>query len=174
MKLQNAMTLDRIKLEARKADRLVYAARTCWWKVGDPIYRLPDTQLPCDPRGSVLFETDKPLDFIEAAEKNQNHYGKHGLEAFVAAYHGNVTTDAGRPTSFDSWDEYNTLIDAKITTHNPGGGPMGIKDHYTLEQVKMAFWDVMRQERSDVIMIHPGQLERLLDEIEAKLKEGSE
>jgi len=66
----------------------------------------------------MLLETDDPMGFITHAEGNPTHYGKHGLDAFVAAYHGNATTDDGRPTSFSTWDEYNELIDNAVN----GGG----------------------------------------------------
>jgi len=113
--LTHKTSLEDIKAIAKHSDRLVYAAQTCWWKIGDPVYTLPSNTsavgLPCGPRREMLLETDNPLEFIEAAEKNPDHYGKHGLDAFVAAYHGNVVTRDGRPTSFEGWDKYNELID---------------------------------------------------------------
>lgn len=113
MKLTNKFTLEELKIMARYVPRLVYAAQTCWWKIGNSVYR-KDNQvdgLPCGPRGEMLLETNKPLNFIEQAEKNPDHYGKHGLDAFVAAYHENVVTDEGIPTSFEGWHRYNELID---------------------------------------------------------------
>jgi len=104
------MGFEALKAAAKSYNRLVYGFNTCWWKLGDPIYT-HKSGLPCGPRGEVLLETDDPMGFIEAAEKNPDHYGRHGLKAFAAAYHGNVRTEDGKPTSFDSWDKYNALID---------------------------------------------------------------
>ncbi len=53
------------------------------------------------------------MGFIEAAKADPGYYGRHGLEAFVAAYHGNVVTDDGRATSLETWEEYNQLLDEK-------------------------------------------------------------
>ena len=64
--------------------------------------------------------------FILNALSNQTHYGKYGLTAFMAAYHGNVTTDDGKPTSLVSWNEYNELIDKTLgCTHCHGCLPIG-------------------------------------------------
>ena len=114
-KLTHTMGLEQLKEIAKKYNRLVYGFNTCWWKIGDPIYK-DSNDLPCGPRGEVLLETDDPVGFIEAAEKNPDHYGKHKLEAFVAAYHGNVRTVDGKPTSFETWDKYNELIDENLNT----------------------------------------------------------
>jgi hypothetical protein len=99
--------------------RICYAVHTCWWRIWlhhtEPHYT--KSNLPCDPRGSMLLQA--PIGrFLQTAEKNQAHYGKHGLLAFVAAYHGNVLASNGNPTSFDSWGRYNKLIeriDRKMT-----------------------------------------------------------
>ena len=108
-KLNIENDLSVLKWLAELSDRLVYGAQTCWWKIGDPIYKRDN--LPCGPRGEMLLETDKPLDFIKQAEENPDHYGRHGLEAFLAAYHGHIITEDGLPTSFESWDRYNDIID---------------------------------------------------------------
>ena len=108
-KLTHTMNLEQIKAIAKEYDRLVYGVNTCWWKIGDPIYK-HENDLPCGPRGEVLLETDDPVGFMEAAFKNPGHYGKYGLDAFVAAYHGNVITIDGKPTSFETWDKYNELL----------------------------------------------------------------
>lgn len=111
------------RLEKRRG-WLYYGALTCWW--GDDIYyRLPcktggvpgSPPLPCDPRSGVLMqvEPDKVPDFFKAARKNPDHYGKHGLDAFCAAFQGvvEVRTQTGwRPTCFRTWGEYNAVLDA--------------------------------------------------------------
>lgn len=66
--------------------------------------------------------------FLDKAEANPGHYGKHGLRAFEAALHGNITLVGGSvvlpngerapdgyPWSFRSWDAYNRLLDAHDT-----------------------------------------------------------
>jgi len=105
-------SLKDLKALAKQSNRLVYAMNTCWWKIGGPIYSHLDCNLPCGPRSEMLLEMDNPLEFIELAEKNPEHYGKYGLDAFVAAYHGNViVAKTGLPTSLESWDKYNELLD---------------------------------------------------------------
>lgn len=107
-------SFEYLKAEAKHHTRLVYAAQTPWWKLGDPVYNHPEVDLPCGPRSEMLLETDNPLEFIEAAENNPDFYGKHGLKAFTAAYHGSVVADNGLPTSLDSWDGYNELLDEEM------------------------------------------------------------
>lgn len=108
------------KLEPTR--RVVYGVNTCWWKDGDPVYRTPENgklpPLPCDPRGGMLFECNDLKGFLENAKKNESHYGKHGMKAFMAAYHGNVTTMDGKPTCFQRWEEYNDIIDETLITKN--------------------------------------------------------
>lgn len=97
---------------------VVHGVHTPWWFVGD---RLPYTVdgapsgLPCDPRGGLLLQIDRPdgfRRFVEMAIDNPEHYGKHGLAALALAYHGNlVVADSGKPTCFRSWDEYNAMLD---------------------------------------------------------------
>ena len=113
-KLSNKHTLGQIKIMAKLSNRLVYGAQSCWWKIGSPCYQTPvdsGIKLPCGPRGELLLETDNPMAFIAVAEKNPSHYGKHGIEAFVAAYHENVIDENGLPTSLKNWDDYNQLLD---------------------------------------------------------------
>ncbi len=110
-RLTNQYLFGDLRVLARNSKRLVYSARTCWWKIGDPVYSRQG--LPLDPRGSVLLETYNPVEFIKAAEESAIMYGRHGLFAFVAAYHGNLVIDDARslPTAFETWEEYNVLLD---------------------------------------------------------------
>lgn len=98
-------------VRAAKPKKIFYAANTCWW-THDPAHlgRKPDSGLPCDPRGSVLFETEDVEGFLQAAEAHPEHYGKHGLRAFLAAHHQNACLN-GRPWSAGSWDSYNSALD---------------------------------------------------------------
>ena len=108
------ITLVEIRQKIRHNDKeICYSVHTCWWCLLDehPGYSVRD--LPCDPRGSVLLQSPAK-DFISIATNNPSHYGEHGLIAFMAAYHGNVTTDNGKPTCFGNWDRYNELINEHI------------------------------------------------------------
>jgi hypothetical protein len=94
--------------------QICYAISTCWWcfLAYHPGYK--QGSLPCDPRGSMLMQAPAKR-FVENAKQNAEHYGKHGLLAFMAAYHGNVVTEEfNLPTSLQSWKEYNDLIDKWI------------------------------------------------------------
>jgi hypothetical protein len=75
--------------------------------------RTHEHRLPCDPRGSVLFQTDDVHGFLNAAAERPEHYGKHGLRAFMAAHHSNcvVSLDDPGPWSDESWDAYNDALD---------------------------------------------------------------
>lgn len=103
-----------------------YGANTCWWTC-DPVdlytrkydglrvngQAIPEGRLPCDPRGGMLLEAHDVNLFFNEAVHNVSHYGKHGIRAFLAAYHGNVVvseTDT-RPTCFSQWHDYNRLLD---------------------------------------------------------------
>lgn len=68
--------------------------------------------LPTDPRGGVLFETNDVEAFLKAAEDNSEHYGKHGLRAFMAAHHANCfLNDAGDHWCDTDWEVYNDALD---------------------------------------------------------------
>jgi len=115
MRFVDETTLAMIEQIARDKpnSHVVYSVGTCWWKIGDPIYSKDGSGLPCDPRGALLMECHDLAGFLKNAKENVSHYGKHGMRAFVAAYHGNVLTDDHKPTCFESWDDYNKLIEAK-------------------------------------------------------------
>lgn len=70
-------------------------------------------RLPADPRGSVLYETNKVRGFLEAAETHPEFYGRHGLRAFMATHHLNciLSLDDPRPWSESKWDAYNDALD---------------------------------------------------------------
>lgn len=95
---------------------VVYAVGTCWWSLYKDEW-MPYTKpaplggIPCDPRGSMLMQGELSK-FIGSAVANQSHYGKHGLLALAAAFHGNVIhVRSGLPTSFEGWEKYNLVLD---------------------------------------------------------------
>lgn len=103
-------------VRAAKPEMIFYSVNTCWW-THDPrhLCRHP-TGLPCDPRGGMLMQTDKPERFLASAAKNPTHYGRHGLRAFEAAHHENVQVSESdvRATCFKEWEDYNRLIDEHL------------------------------------------------------------
>jgi len=115
-----------------KPKMVFYGANTCWWTtnpedLGTTQPRndrfmgelLPDPGgIPCDPRGGVLFQTENVENFLDTAEANAKHYGPNGLDAFMAAYHGNLMAKSNtnpdadwKPWCFASWGEYNVVLD---------------------------------------------------------------
>src|SRR5690606_27874496 len=112
---QGPKTMEEVR--ANSPSMAFYSARTCWWTT-DPghLYIHPNGGIPCDRRSGVLFETKDVEGFLRAAEENAEHYGPHGLRAFLAAHHGNVVTVDGRPTCFVTWAEYNALLDKEEPT----------------------------------------------------------
>lgn len=101
---------------ADKPTTIWYGATTCWWTHKEEhLNRHPEAGLPCDPRGGVLFQTNQAEEFLKAAEANAEHYGKHGIKAFLAAHNDNmaVSETIPQPTCFRTWDEYNAILDAQ-------------------------------------------------------------
>jgi hypothetical protein len=110
--IDHEFTLVQITQMARSAKMVFYGVRTPWWTFDpDHLYRRLRSGLPCDPRGGVLWQADKPLRFLGEGVADPSHYGKHGIRAFLLAYHGCVVNN-GRPTCLRTWEEYNDLIDA--------------------------------------------------------------
>lgn len=110
-----AITLPQVR--AAKPKMIYYSVGTCWWTHDENhLCRHLGMGLPCDPRGSVLMETDKPERFLTTAQENAEHYGKHGMEAFMASHHLNcvVSAEDRRSTCFTSWSEYNRIVDEAI------------------------------------------------------------
>lgn len=109
-------------LEKAKQDpyQLVcYDTRSPWWcLLRDNPYRTAPTGpaghcFPASPRGSLLLETELDKFLTAAIEKGDpsGHYGKHGLNAFMLAYEGNLVDSSGRSIVHDSWVEYNLAIE---------------------------------------------------------------
>lgn len=62
--------------------------------------------IPMDVTGATLFMTDKVHNWIKQAELKPEHFGRHGLEAFMKAHHQNCGGNA-----WPVWEYYNLLID---------------------------------------------------------------
>lgn len=115
-KITETVTEETVRAEQPKM--IFYGANTCWW-THDPKH-LGSTQpdgsgIPCDPRGGVLFQTENAARFLEKALSKPEHYGRHGLKAFWASHHSNLTTTGKdgveKPWCFVSWEEYNQVLD---------------------------------------------------------------
>ena len=98
---------------------IFYSIRTCWWthRPGD-LGRLRETNIPCDPAGGVLLQTDDIDGFFKSARDKPDHYGRHRLRAFMAAHH---STGVG---PFIGWDAYNNALDS----FEPGGERVNYED----------------------------------------------
>lgn len=108
-----------------KPEMAFCSVKTCWWTTnpddlccdhGHPMKECPAgyDSIPLDPSGSPLFQTDDVEGFLKEAEDNAEHYGRHGLEAFILAYDGNVVADeeaAPYHRCSSRWDSYNDLLD---------------------------------------------------------------
>lgn len=118
MKLTEQTRLDEIKGFAKRDPEamVVYAVHTCWWNVPAITNAWYGGRLPVDPRGSPLFQAALGP-FLESAVANPEHYGRHGLRTFMAAFHGNLVTDEGMPTSFGTWEEYDKLLEEDGNEH---------------------------------------------------------
>lgn len=109
----NAITsLETIRL--LKPAMIFYGANTCWW-THDRAHLCvkPGSGLPCDPRGGMLLQTDDVEGFLRSAEDSAEHYGEHGIRAFLAAHHQNcvVSRTNRASTCFPDWAEYNRILD---------------------------------------------------------------
>ena len=94
--------------------KVYYSVNTCWWTHRQTDLRQePTSGLPCDPRGGMVMERDNVEGFLKAAEENAEAYGRHGLDAFIAAHNDNcvVSPTDLRGTCLRTWDEYNELLD---------------------------------------------------------------
>lgn len=120
MVIQENVTLEQII--AFKPKAIYYGANTCWWTHDAGHLGSGSNGLPIDPVGGVLFETDEIDAFFKAATSNPEHYGKHGLRAFIAAHHSNCFAAPADRSNLPAiyqmrhyaaagWTAYNDAID---------------------------------------------------------------
>ena len=83
--IRKMITLEQVK--DANAETIYYGYHTCWWTHRRTDLRVLPNGLPCDPRGGVLMEGDAKA-FLANAERNAlaSHYGRHGMDAFMAAH----------------------------------------------------------------------------------------
>ena len=94
-------------------DTIYYGFNTRWWTHREEDLRTKGrTDLPCDPRGGMLMMAPA-REFLGAAMEHPGQYGKHGLDALIAAHNDNCVLSPfdGRSTCLESWQEYNDLLD---------------------------------------------------------------
>jgi hypothetical protein len=104
------VSLDEARARCLESGKVFYAALTCWFGWWPMYTTHSNICLPCDPRGSVLYESDKVSEFFAAAEARAGFYGEHGLRTFLLAFHGCLVTVDGRPTSLRRWDSYERVL----------------------------------------------------------------
>lgn len=61
--------------------------------------------IPLDPSGSPLYQMDDLMKWITEAENKPEHFGKHGLNAFMKSHHQNCSK------CYSKWEHYNNVID---------------------------------------------------------------
>lgn len=100
------ITIDDVR--KAKPEKIYYSIFTKWW-THDPQHVKNDL-------GDILIETHQVEDYLQEPEKNPDHYGRHGIEAFMAAHHLNCVHSEENPESwaFCAWDEYNDMIDRSL------------------------------------------------------------
>lgn len=138
--IPGGVTLEAVKarIESGETTMIFFGGQTCWWTdKGDHLYNghglgprtatnpltgkelREEWNIPAGPRNEPLLEAHDPAKFIRQAEEAPSgYYGKHGLDAFMAAYHGNIVVNSRNdlPTSFQGWAEYNRIIDESTRT----------------------------------------------------------
>lgn len=65
-------------------------------------------QIPCDPTGSVLYQTDNPMKWVTSAEEKPDHFGTHKLDAFMKSHHQNCEHHI-----YKEWAKYNLVLEAE-------------------------------------------------------------
>lgn len=65
--------------------------------------------IPVDPAGFGLYQMENADRWINEAAKKPEFFGKHGIDAFMAAHHKNCEGNA-----FKTWDDVNAWLDSKL------------------------------------------------------------
>lgn len=68
---------------------------------------------PVDPSGAPLFQMEETDKWISEAEKKPDHFGEHGLKAFMRAHHQNCNN-----LCFPEWKFYNNIITLELMVKN--------------------------------------------------------
>lgn len=92
MKLKMAVTFKQMK--ESKSKTIYYSSRTAWWTDDPKDLQGSGDTIPLDIFGAPLFQAPKN-EFLEHVEAKPEHYGKYGIEGFMACHHKNFTPDEG-------------------------------------------------------------------------------
>lgn len=68
------------------------------------LQRIDDSPIPLDPSGSPLLQIDDPIQWIEKADENPKHFGKHEIDALMKTHHQN--SNGWCPSSWESVNQY--------------------------------------------------------------------
>lgn len=140
--VRDGFSLEDATALVETAEYVFYSPATCWWTLSESdLYGTPELApravrrplhpsekrpgaVPGGPRNEPLLMTDSVAAWWAAAMANPEAYGRHGFEALMAAYHGNVVVARRdfRPTSFRTWPDYNRVIDEAVAAAI--GGPI--------------------------------------------------
>jgi hypothetical protein len=116
--IRNKITLEQILDE--KPTWIWLGANSGWWThrednlFSSKQFNKSGLPFPCGPRGEGLLTLEGAEAFIATAKKNPDHYGKSGIEAFLAAHNDNcVNVQDGLwcRWSMSEWYEYSNAID---------------------------------------------------------------
>lgn len=136
LQIRPVITLEQIIRS--KPTNFIWSSRTCWWThteedmlfgpldvpaIAGDLKKLSG-KLPVDATGAPLWQAENGFrDFLNAALKKIDNYGKHGLTAFLSAHKRNAFTNfhtdpaLEKPAAFASWDIYNEALDRYISQH---------------------------------------------------------
>ena len=70
------------------------------------LVRIDDSPTPLDPYGAPLYQIDPPSIWVDQAEKNPEHFGKHKTQALMKMHHQNCNGQL-----FRNWKDINEFID---------------------------------------------------------------
>ena len=71
--------------------------------------KVKDSTIPLDVNGAPLFMTKDVSGWVAAAIGKPQHYGRHGLDAFMKSHHQNCERQSG-----GDWEFYNKMLDDRI------------------------------------------------------------
>lgn len=110
--------IERQLFEHGKAGAVYYSNKSCWWTHhrGHTWVEVPgQPSVQRCPAGGLIFMERDWEGWLEAAKDNPAHYGRHGLNAFVAAHHANCRRGGdGKPFASARWGDYNDALDALL------------------------------------------------------------
>ncbi len=165
VRIRKKTTFDDVKASATKTPAKIWASEGCgWWT-----HHAPDTHLGhCADSACSHRVYLQEYRFLEEAQKS-SRFGRHGLDAFMAAHADNCINEDGKSTCLPSWEQYNHLLD-------DSGDPVSIVDE-KLGQVPLisdAFGDavtIIASVAADAMLSEEQMKELRDDEIQELVKQ---